>query len=74
MEAHTSMSLAGKHLPFTVMEIQATATMQAHVLPTLALPCLPNISHTQSYSSFSVLIKILSRTSQLLFSMVLTCR
>lgn len=53
MEAHTSMSLAGKHLPFTVMEIQATATMQAHVLPQLALPCLPNMSYTVLQQLFS---------------------
>lgn len=41
-----------------------------------ALPCFANISQTQSYSSFLVLIKILSRTTNLFFfcPTVLTCR
>lgn len=64
MEAYTSISLTGKHLPFSV-EIQAMATMQAHIPSMFALPCFPNISQTQSHSSFLVLIKILSRTSKL---------
>jgi len=40
MEAYTSISLTGKHLPFTVMEIQAVATAKAHIPSMFALPCL----------------------------------
>lgn len=71
-EGHLSISFGGKHLQFAVMEhceeklYRDGTTLQAYT-PVFALPCFPNRSHIQFYSSFSVLIKILSRTSELFF-------
>lgn len=71
-EGHLSISFGGKHLQFAVMEhceekLYRDGTILQAYTPVFALPCFPNRSHIQFYSSFSVLIKILSRTSELFF-------